>query len=868
MKPISKTQFMNLVPPQRHGDTANRMFESDKNLLKLKTLTPFSEEIRQSGVSVSLWWICRSIFAFFLLMVLGTGALASTVPGTGSSPLVPSGDGTYAQLAQLEQTGLLPAGSSSSPLTRMEVAGLVFQAREHLKEIILAQADDVPPPPPSDNSSPTSSSPAAPEAAPSVPTAPVPVPAAPAPAAPEAAAPVVAVPTATPSYVSPIKSESQDDLIKAEADLHSLEEAYDYELKKVQADMKTVQDRQGDLENKQYDLWKRLMGITEYPTISWHGLGRVYGISQQFYGDSQVLPLLSPSSRSAIGFLDFEPVGIVDKQIRWDAIIRYESAMESNVNVGIDSLVARRINMEFNPPWFSATIGDFNESYTPLTMWNRDNLDLRYKPEMIAREDDFQKYESFLNDEPNWPFRGVRVGTDILWPDSSFIDRFKIGGMANMIRSGFNDNASGGSYFGPGDFTDWIFAAQSEIKLKRWYVGGFSLQLALDAYGVMLDEPLYSEQPGSPYSPANPNTWAHQYTISSLKPSFDVGLQGDAGFGGTWEGAFSTYEDDKMDPGKNVSDYAILAGPYFRLGHSKITFNYLNVGPNYFSPLAQTRQDDLLPSSPYSNVAVGGLASPDLLSAPQRSQFFLSNVPRAGGIFSFYDRTQDNTFPYGLATPNREGFGFDFDVKASDKDALKIPGSIYFVQEISDNLVVNQGATGYVSVDAVAGVPNPIRTFKYVNIGPSFNFAPLTGLPGDLEIGANVRYEQTNSAIGTLTSDWILGGLRAEIFSWWEAAASFGVQNISGSEAGWGGTTLARYAYEFDNTDLTPGYSAFSINGSRQSWKFSSDFRTDRNSTLYFDYSVTWDNAIPYVGQALSGTLYNQFMEVTYAIQF
>ena len=811
-----------------------------------------------------------SKFFFLFLAMLVTGALASTVPGTGSSPLVPAGDNTYFQLEQLQQAGLLPAGASVSPLTRMEVAGLVFHARENLKEIVLAQADDIPPPPPSDNSAPAASSPAAapapapPEIA-APPTAPPPVPVV-APAAP-AAAPAVAVPTATPSYVSPIKSESQEDLIKAEATLHSLEEAYQYELKRVQDDMKSLQDRQSDVEEKQYDLWKRIMGITEYPTISWHGLGRAYGFSQQYYGDSQVIQGLTPSDRSAIGFLDFEPVGIVDKQIRWDAILRYQTQFESNSNVGIDLLWARRINMEFNPPWFSATIGDFDESYTPLTMWNRDNLDLRYKPEMIARADDFQKYESFLNNEPNWPFRGIKIGTDILWPDSQFIDRIAIGGMANMIRSGFNDNSSGGSYFGPGDFTDWIFGAKAEIKLKRWYLGGASLQLGLDAYGVMLDEPLYSEQSYSPYSPFNPATWAHQYTISSIKPSFDVGLGGETGFGGTWEGAFSKYEDDKLDPATYVSDYAILAGPYFRFGHSKITFNYLNVGPNYFSPLAQTRQDNIQPGSSLSNIAINGLATPDLLSAPLRNQFFLSSVPRAGGIFSFYDRTQDNTFPYGLATPNREGIGFDFDIKASDKDALKIPGSVYFVQEINDNLVVDQGAFGYLSVDAVAGVPNPMRTFKYVNIGPSFNLAPSTGLPGDLEIGVNVRYEQTNSAIGTLTSDWILGGIRAEIFSWWETAASFGVQEINGTEAGYGGTTLARYAYQYDNTDLG-AYSAFSINGNRQSWKLSEDFKMDRNSTLYFDYGLTWGNAVPYVGQAQPGTLYNQFMEVTYAIQF
>ncbi|HEY5039942.1 MAG TPA: hypothetical protein VIJ93_12800, partial [bacterium] len=361
-------------------------------------------------------------------------------------------------------------------------------------------------------------------------------------------------------------------------------------------------------------------------------------------------------------------------------------------------------------------------------------------------------------------------------------------------------------------------------------------------------------------------TWAHQYTISSLKPSLDVGLGSDAGFGGTLEGAFSAYVDDKRDSSKNTSDYAILGGPYFRFHHSKVTFNYLNVGPNYFSPLAQTRQDNITGLSP---ALLNGNPTADFFSAPLRNQFFLSNVPRPSGIFSFYDRTQDNTFPYGFATPNRDGFGLDLDVKALEKDTLKILGSVYFVKEISDNLVVNPAATNYVAVDAVPGALTPVRNFTYVNVGPSFNLGPSLGLAGDLEIGVNGRYEQTTSAIGTLTSTWILGGVRAGIFSWWEAAASFGTQQLNGSEAGYGGTTLARYSYTFDNRDLlVGGYSVFNINGSWQSWRVSSTFKMTKNSNLYFDYDMTWGNALPYVRTSLPGTLNNQFMELTYEIQF
>src|SRR5208283_830656 len=121
---------------------------------------------------------------------------------------------------------------------------------------------------------------------------------------------------------------------------------------------------------------------------------------------------------------------------------------------------------------------------------------------------------------------------------------------------------------------------------------------------------------------------------------------------------------------------------------------------------------------------------------------------------------QDNTFPYGLATPNREGFGGELDVKALEKDALKIKGSVYFVQEISGNLVVNNSVTGFIPVDSPANsLLVPIRNFTYVNIGPSFNLGPYIGFDRDLEIGTNIRYEQTSSDLGILTSTWVIGAI-------------------------------------------------------------------------------------------------------------
>jgi hypothetical protein len=349
-----------------------------------------------------------------------------------------------------------------------------------------------------------------------------------------------------------------------------------------------------------------------------------------------------------------------------------------------------------------------------------------------------------------------------------------------------------------------------------------------------------------------------------------MGLGGDFSFGGVFEGAVATYQDDEQDANKVLNDSAVMGGPYFRFGHTKFSFNYLYVGPYYYSPLAQTRQDNLTATTGGGKLFVNTVnpGGPDLMTAPLRTQFFLTNVPRAGGIYSFYDRTQDNTFPYGLATPNRQGFGMDFDVKALEKNALKIPASAYFVQEIGDNIVVNGIGTGLTPVDGTAGAPTPKRNFIYVNAGPSFDLGPFIGT-GDLEIGANIRYERTTSAIGTLNSVWILGGVRAELFPWWESTASFGSQSVNGSEAGFGGSTLARYSYIYDNTDLGQ-YQVFSVNGSNYSWRLSTTFKVNRNSSIYGDYDLTWGNAIPYIGTppGTSGTLYNQYMGLTYEIEF
>ncbi len=744
---------------------------------------------------------------------------------------VPDRDVTYQQLGQLAKAGLLEKEDVVAPLTRFDVARSILKAQKKYDELVVAQADMEIPPPPENGA------------------------AAAAPADQSAAAPGAA--PGSPNGAPATEVDDEASLAKAAENLHSLKEAYDSELTKLKDKLKSLQDAADQADVDQFDLRKRIKGITQFPSVSVHGLGRAFGYSQQRWGSIPSY-IGIPGFRHTYGYMDFGPEGTVSKEIKWKAIFRVQSSLAFS---DAPILTVRRITMDFNPPWMSATIGDFDEAYTPLTLWNRNNLDLAWAPDPWSRPDDFQKYESFFNQEPYWPLRGLKMGTDMVWPDSPVLEEFKTSVFAHMIRNGFDDTGAGfpatNWYFGPNIYTDWAFGANASFKSPKWYLGGTSMKLNLDTYGLWLIEPLDSTQPGSPYGTFNPATWAHQYLIGSVKPDLRIGFGGDFYAGGAVELAMTHYIDDEMDSRRVVNDNAMLGGPYFQLGDSKLSFNYLNVGPYFYSPMAQTRQDN------YSDLS---LRTQDLFTPADLSRYFLKNVPRAGGIYGFYDRTQDNTFPYGLGTPNRQGVGVELDIKALKEKALKIKGSAYFVQEISGNLVVNGTGSAFIPIDSPPSTTiYPVRNFTYLNVGPSFDFGPSIGWDRPLEIGTNVRYEQTTSGLGTLTSAWIIGGIKVGVLPFWDLAGAFSNQDVNGSDAGYGGTLLARYPYIYDSTDLGQ-YSTFTVKGSVQSLRFSSTFKVNRNSNIYLDWDWTTGNLLPLAPN--QGTLNNHYMELTYEVKF
>lgn len=780
-----------------------------------------------------MWSRSKVLFLLLALFMASMAMAQDQKPGLFST--LPAGDAAYGQLTQLVQAGLLDSKDLAPVLTRYDVALLIEKAEGKSREWVVAQADEIPPPPPSDTTaSPSDTSTAPPPAAPANPPAPTSPPETTAPADSNMELPsqgdVLTTESAAQVNAPTTLSGAQEDAARAEAikNLTSLEEAYQYELKFVKDKVAGLKAKVDDLDGQLFDLRKRLKGVEQYPTIAVHGLGRAFGVYQE-----NERPVSATGFRTAYGYLDLEPMGTISKEVRWDMILRLGSTFTPS---DVPILGLRRITMDFNPPWLSAQIGDFDESYTPLTLWNRNNLDLAYKPEMTKRFDDEYKYESFLNNEPNWPLRGLRVGTDVIWPDQKIVREIQGQVFADMIRNGFNDN--GGWYIGTNAFTDWVLGAKAKLSSQTWYWAGLSIQSNLEGYGLFYDEPLDTAQPVV-YSQFSPSSWAHQYLVGSVRPDLKVGLGGDFFVGGNFEYATTHYQADKRVAERVFNDFALLGGPYVQFGDSKVQFNYLNVGPYFYSPLAQTRQD-LQPAPP----SYFGSTGIDLFKPDIRYQYLLPQVPAAGDIYTYYDRTQDNTFPYGLATPNRQGFGGELDIETLEKKALKVKGSVYFVQEIGGNLVVDSGGTGFVPVDSPAGTTLvPIRNFTYVNLGPSYNLGPAIGWGGDLEIGTNVRVEQTSSVLGTLTNTGILGGIRADLLPALEISGAFGWQGSNGTEAGYLGWLMASYPYLYDNSALGQ-YAPVTINASNITVRFATAFKVNKNSTIYLDYDWADGNLV------------------------
>ena len=541
---------------------------------------------------------------------------------------------------------------------------------------------------------------------------------------------------------------------------------------------------------------------------------------------------------------DLVPTGIISKELSWDGILRLHTQLEGGGTA--TSIALQRFSIKLAPGFMAVTFGDFDLSWTPFTLWNRDcDNDYFYTPGILERWNRYEKSPYFVDNSPDWPLRGVHGGTAVMWPNSEILDSFKVDVFAHMLRSAYSSGYMAFRY------TGWIFGAMSEIKAKKY--------LSVGAYGIMLDEPLGTDDNVGTYKSFDSSTWAQRYTIGSLTPKLLFDINDDLSAGANVEAAGANYWDDKHNEGRKVQDWSVYGGPFMKYKASTVAVHYLNVGYGFYSPMAQLRErDDLTGTITSHPVVLSEDVSTDALGRPS-------------ALFKYYNRATDNVFPYGLATPNRKGFGGDFDFKALPKDALFIKARVYAVKEITDNFVVNKAGTGFESVDETSSAPLPKRKFTYVNVGPQLNIASLLNWKRRLDAGFDVRSESTKSDIGTLNSTMFQAGAGVGIKPWldFEVAGRFG--HAKGREATLDGA-YARTAYIYDNTDVGQ-YTVTNFDGIYRMGAISFIFKIDKNSKLFVDAALektpcAVDNSDITPAYNTGLTLHKQTLDVIYEITF
>jgi hypothetical protein len=725
--------------------------------------------------------------------------------------VVPAGDPTYAQLQKLSGWGYLPKSEVDSSLTRYEVADLILRARRNYDEsklIHVAQADlDLSQPETTVVHHDKSQS------------------------AGTDAAGTTSADAGSDLGLSDASAESAPKEEDVEKTFTSLQQAYEWELSQVKDQVKSLQDRVAKMDEQNYKLWKDIRSLTNQPSISVHGFGRSWSWSDKTYGPLVPYPTSNIADKT---FLEINPYGVISKELSWNAVMQVNTDLTSNSSA--TSLTLSRLSIKLNPSFMSVTFGDFDLSWTPFTVWSRDcDNDFMYTPGYFERQDQYVRYPNYINNPPDMPFRGVKVGTSVMWPDSDILDSFKVGAFAHMLRSGY---ASG---YAPFRYSGWILGAMSEIKTKKYFT--------LGAYGLLFDEPLDTDDPSAVYLSSNASTWARQYRVGSLTPKLEFEANNDYSVGAEGEGALSNYWDDKYDTGRKVEDWSIWGGPFVKYKQSSLSIKYLNVGYGFYSPLAQDRQrDDLSDTLMTEPIVLSNNIGTDALGRPS-------------ALFKFYNRTTDNVFPYGLATPNRKGFGGNLDWKALDKDALTLKAMIYAVQELSDNFVVNKAGTSFQTVDSYNGLI-PERKFLYINFGPHLDLSSLLSIKRRLDLGLNVRSESTKSDIGTLNSTMFQLGFGVGITGWMDAELAVRTGSFKGREMTYEGL-YARTCYPYDNSDLGL-YSPTDLNGTDKTGVLSLIFKIDRHSKLVLDaMSEKSSSAV-----ATTPTQTTQSLDMVYEITF
>jgi hypothetical protein len=465
----------------------------------------------------------------------------------------------------------------------------------------------------------------------------------------------------------------------------------------------------------------------------------------------------------------------------------------------------------------SATIqgGDFYKSYTPFTLWNFNApVYTLVDPTSFQRTRNDAEDLLYLDHGNDWKLRGLQGSVGQNWGSSWDLSSYHLESMIGVMQAPGDD-------IGAISFGDYFAGSQASL-------GFFQQNLILGATGLVLWQDAGSAN--SPYIVGYPDNYAKAYQVGSLWSKAGIPFDDNVKLTGGFESAFSKYNDDSTDPTKAFTDWALSAEGALEVYGIKLSTKYLNIGPYFYSPGAQTNRFSPDPSAPgYMTNNLTGLddAAPGLLN---QSPFQGINRPS----YAPYDRTAENMLPYGDATPNRSVFLLGLSGAVGNKGWFQPQASVVIkAQELQPNYVLNSQGTGAIPVDSQSNT-SVGRTFGGGEGALTMDFAKMANMAGKTyDIQFDYKYQTTDLGIGAspFTSKTIIGAadfnIPLKMFSPVVWSAAFEQTQSSGSEyflSDGNPPNLGEYLfyvipYSSSGTP-NPQFTYQAMNMTRQTWAF------------------------------------------------
>ncbi|HTC22400.1 MAG TPA: hypothetical protein VK859_16215, partial [bacterium] len=296
------------------------------------------------------------------------------------------------------------------------------------------------------------------------------------------------------------------------------------------------------------------------------GFSRGFMYNYRGFGANASYP---PMDYNAAIFVELDMKSIPVPDILFDARIRLWRS--------IGMYYQDPIQPEYQLRWLSLsntneavnlTAGDFFKSYTPLTLWNSGApVYTLTEPTSFYRNRIDTEELVYLNQGPDWHMRGLQLYSGRDWP-KDFLSGFGLQAMSGVIQDATPDT-----------FASYYAGSQDSLSLL-----GDNVELK----GVGL---LLWQDPNSanvPYLPDFPSTFAKQYQIGSLDARVTLPFADQVNLTGTVEKAFTQYDDDANNPQRVFEDSGTVAKGSLNILGAHFTAKYLNIGPYFYSPGAQT----------------------------------------------------------------------------------------------------------------------------------------------------------------------------------------------------------------------------------------------------------------------------------------